>query len=71
MSSLVRLMAAVERPGWRWDPWDGVLRHDQLGLRVSVGALTKRQVTGEQELQAALRGFEESRSGQRRVEQEE
>jgi hypothetical protein len=52
-------MAAAHRPGWSWNPWRGVLQHEELGLLVGSRVVEERGVTQDEDLQLLLRRAEQ------------
>ena len=66
-TSIIQLMATVERPGWKWNPWKGVLEHRELRLTISVGSLAKHSVADEFALQAVLVSHELRAVGENRI----
>ena len=52
------LMAAVERPGWRWDAAARVLKHDALDLAVPPEQLERLGIEDDRGLHIALLGYE-------------
>lgn len=52
------LLAAAQRPGWKWNPWRGVLEHEALHVFVSSWELERHGVMNDGDLQALLRETE-------------
>ena len=62
------LLAAAQRPGWKWSPWRGVLEHEGLHVFVSSWELEKRGVKNDEDVEAVLRDVEwQVRNQQRRA----
>ena len=66
-TNLIQLMARVERPGWKWNPWKGVLEHHELHLTISVGSLAEHSVADEFALQVILVRHELRAAGENRL----
>ena len=52
------LLAAVQRPGWKWNPWRSVLEHEALHVLVSSWELERRGVKNDADVQTLLREIE-------------
>ena len=55
----VHLLATIKRPGWRWNPWRGMLEHHGLSIAISIGVLSDQGVSDESSLLALLEVHEQ------------
>ena len=60
---LIQLMATVERPGWKWNPWRGVLENPDLRVSISLTTVSGHGVKDKATLLALLVRQEERGDG--------
>lgn len=61
------LLAAVQRPGWHWNPWRSALEHEALHALVTSWELERRGIRNEDDVNALLRELEGQERSQLRT----
>ena len=56
------MVEAVQRPGWRWDLWARVVRHDDLDIVLSQELLDAIPIQDERHLERVLLRYEQRAS---------